>query len=270
MLYGRNGTDHTRMHARQKREAKRALHDGIHEHAFPSPRSTRVTTSLASAQAPSRRRGQGQALRPFMADRVASLKLQTLVQWMRFLWARLTSRLPSWISRPPDLPPGLGPSGATSALNPGAKEFHPVCAQEYTPTSHFCEWWMHAPPGDDRYWECWGPQQLLDSRPRAEYRPPRTQGICGWCEKKPAVSRRRCKDCREGDDETKRATDCRTDHERATAARENLRKKELPGAKLWNLRYQQKKLEQKFASLARYVGTCHPGALRAGVQQAGG
>ena len=64
MLYGRNGTDHTRMHARQKREAKRALHDGIHEHASPSPRSTRVTTSLASAQALSRRRVQGQVLRP--------------------------------------------------------------------------------------------------------------------------------------------------------------------------------------------------------------
>ena len=108
---------------------------------------------------------------------------------------------------------------------------------------------MHAPPGDHRYWECWGPQQLLDSRPRAEYRPPRTQGICGWCEKKPAVSRRRCEGCQKGDGETERAADCRTDNGRASTARENQRNMEVLGAKMRHLKYKLRKLDGKLASL---------------------
>ena len=261
MLYGRNGTDHTRMHARQKREAKRALHDGIHEHAFPSPRSTRVPTSLASAQAPSRRRVQGQVLRPFMADRVA---LQKLRQPMEILVqeAQLTARLPS-------PPPGLGPSGATSALNPSAEEFLPLKRQqvkEEESSSGGCstavvdakayipaEWWMQQLP-----LEFWGPQQLLESRLRVKYRPPPPKGICRWCERKTAVSRRRCEDCQTSDDAKKTATDARSEEERARMRLNNLRRKGLPGAKIRNFKYQQtKRLQVMQEELQKKYQQCH-------------
>ena len=49
----RYGTVNTRMHARHKRETKRALNDGIHEHALPLPRKARGATCFVAAQAPS-------------------------------------------------------------------------------------------------------------------------------------------------------------------------------------------------------------------------
>ena len=82
---------------------------------------------------------------------------------------------------------------------------------------------------------------MLESRLRVKYRPPPPKGICRWCEQKPAVSRRRCEDCQTSDDAKKKATDGRSEEERARMRHNNLRRKWLPGARVRNLRYQHKK-----------------------------
>ena len=169
---------------------------------------------------------EGQVLRPFMAGRDALQELRR--------------------------PPGLEPSGATSALNASAEVFHPgqgndraqPAAEEpssFSDSGDLNEWW----DVQQALQFVWA-QQSFGSRPRVKYRPPPPKGICRWCEQKPAVSRRRCEDCQQSDDAKKKTTDARSEEERARMKNNNRRRKWLPGAQIKNLQHQQKKQQVKW------------------------
>ena len=200
---------------------------------------------------------EGQVFRPFMAGRDALQELRR--------------------------PPGLEPSGATSALNASAEVFHPgqgndraqPAAEEpssFSDSGDRNEWWVvQQVLAAQQLFEFWGPQQLLESRPRVKYRPPPPKGICRWCEQKTAVSRRRCEDCQTSDDAKKTATDARSEEERARMRLNNRRRKELPGAKIRNFKYQQtKRLQVMQEELQKKYQQCHQEMqeqLQKGLQQ---
>ena len=169
----RYGTVNTRMHARHKRETKRALHDGIHEHALPLPRKARGATCFVAAQAPSlgadtpclhgnpRERGLLLFMRSILFD--APAKHEELKEESQ----GLTEPLPE------------KPSSVHS-FNPCAPVFNPGAQMHYFDI----DWRVPASPDLDLYWQYWGPSQPLDSSRKVRYHPRPPQGICRWCGEK--------------------------------------------------------------------------------------
>ena len=163
----RYGTVNTRMHARHKRETKRALHDGIHEHALPLPRKARGATCFVAAQAPSlgadtpclhgnpRERGLLLFMRSILFD--APAKHEELKEESQ----GLTEPLPE------------KPSSVHS-FNPCAPVFNPGAQMHYFDI----DWRVPASPDLDLYWlAILGTLAAARLRSKSKVSPPSSAGI---------------------------------------------------------------------------------------------